>query len=133
MAAKTYHGSCSCGKVRFDVMLDLAAGTFKCNCASCTKSRFWGAMVKPEALEVVSGEGDLTTYQRSLVNHHFCRHCGIKAFGRTEIPALGGKVVAINLGALDDLSPEEWAKAPVQYMNGRHDDWFKVPAFTGHM
>ena len=132
MAAKTYHGSCSCGAVKYEATLDLGAGTFKCNCTSCTKTRFWGAFVKPAAFRTVSGEGDLTTFKRGA-EHSFCRTCGVKAFARLDVPPLGGEVVAVNLGALDDLAPQDLAGAPVQYMDGRHDNWMQAPAFTAHM
>jgi hypothetical protein len=39
VSMKTYSGSCHCGAVRFQAELDLAEGTFKCNCTSCTKAR----------------------------------------------------------------------------------------------
>jgi hypothetical protein len=132
VAEKTYHGSCACGAVKYEARLDLGAGTFKCNCTSCTKTRFWGAFVKPDALRVTSGEGDLTTHSR-WAKHQFCRHCGVKTFARADIPPLGGPVVALNLGALDDLAPEELASAPVQFMDGRNDKWMERPAFIAHM
>jgi hypothetical protein len=138
VSEKTYHGSCDCEKVRFEVKLDLAAGTGKCNCTTCTKKRWWGANVKPEAFRFHSGESELTNNAfdfgpKGYVHHLFCRHCGVQPLIRGHIAEVGGPYVSINLGALDDLNPEEWANAPVRYMDGRHDDWFHQPAHIRHL
>lgn len=129
MSLKTYHGSCSCGKVRYEVKMDLSAGTFKCNCTVCTKSRLWGAAVKKDAFRLTSGENDLAVWGEKI-HHLFCRHCGVKMFGRQ---AAGGDTVVIPLGVLDDLEPEEWAGAPVKYIDGRREKWSEAPVFTAHL
>jgi molybdopterin-binding protein len=36
---KTHSGSYLCGAVRTEVDVDIAEGTKKCNCSSCTKAR----------------------------------------------------------------------------------------------
>lgn len=132
---KTYSGSCHCGAVRFKVDMDLAASTSKCNCSICRKTHAWSTIVKPADFQLLAGESELSDYQfGSKSGHHlFCKHCGVRPFGRGYVEQIGGDFVSINLGALDDATDEELAAAPVQYMNGRDNDWFNAPRQTGHL
>lgn len=126
---RTYHGSCHCGAVRFEADLDLHAGTSKCNCSICRKTRFWKIVIAPGAFRLLQGEGDLSDYQFAgrVIHHRFCRKCGVKPFGTGRLATLGD-FYAVNLACLDDAADEKLAAAPVEYQDGRHDRWDRAPA-----
>jgi hypothetical protein len=136
MALKTYAGSCHCGAVRFQVDIDLAAGTTRCNCSICTKARAWFALVKADRVRVTAGADALADYQwtppgRAGPNLHyrFCRTCGVRAFAQGNQPELGGAFYAIAIAALDYVDPDELAGS-IKYVDGRHDRYDRKPRNT---
>jgi len=132
---KTYTGSCHCREVRFEADIDLNAGTGKCNCSICTKTRNWNAIVKPDDFRLLSGENSLNDYQfGTMSSHHlFCKHCGVRPFGRGYIEQMGGAYVSIQVCALDNVTLEELVQAPVKFANGRDNSWWTEPAETRHL
>ncbi|MDQ3365575.1 MAG: GFA family protein [Myxococcota bacterium] len=133
---KTYHGSCTCGAIRFECDLDLGAGTTRCNCSFCKKARFWMAFAKGDAFRLLGGREALSDYRRTpasrtepFLHLYFCTTCGIHPFSMGPASEqLGESFHAVNLTCLDDATDEELATAPVTYADGAHGDWKVTPA-----
>jgi hypothetical protein len=131
MTTKTYHGSCHCGAIRFEADVDLAAGTFRCNCSICSKSRAWLAGVAPSAMRYTQGGDSIGDYVFAghKIHHLFCTKCGVKIGGRSS----DGKGGVVNVSALDDATPEELAAAPIQYFDGKHDRFDREPEVKSYL
>jgi hypothetical protein len=131
---KTYKGSCHCGRVRFEADLDLAAaGTFRCNCSICFKTRAWLAPAPAADFRLLAGEADLRDYQfnRKIIHHYFCTNCGVRVFSRGIGPDRQ-PAVAVRVTSLDDAAPEELLAAPIAYFDMRHDRG-EPPPETRHL
>ncbi len=110
--------------------MDLASGSGKCNCTFCTKARNWSAFIKPDALRVIQGEEAMTAYQEKSETpalHTFCKFCGVRTFERGHLEQIGGDYVAIHLSSLDDATIDELVSGPVNYSDGRNNNWMNKP------
>ena len=134
---KTYTGSCHCGAVKFEADLDLAAGTKRCNCTFCLKSRIWKVFALKGDFRLLEGEESLTDYQTSSDGHHFyfCKRCGMRPFveGCLEMAPFNGKFHAVNVASFDNVTDEEFAQVPIQYEDGRNDNWECAPKITSYL
>ena len=100
---KTHTGGCHCGKVRFQVELELDS-VMNCNCSICSRRGHLLTFVPKERFELLSGEEALSDYQfgKHVIHHLFCSTCGIGAFGRGTGPN-GQEMVAVNARCLDGV------------------------------
>jgi len=111
-----YRGGCHCGKVAYEVEGEIAQA-FSCNCSMCTRrgSLLW--FTPRDKFRLLTGENELTTYtfNKHVIQHRFCKHCGIQsfAFGKDR---QGNEMAAVNLRCLEDF---EFDKLPVTQVNGR--------------
>jgi hypothetical protein len=124
---RTYTGGCHCGAVRFEARLDLAQGGTKCNCSICSKTAFWGTIVKPADFELLSGQDDLSDYQFASKSghHYFCRRCGVRSFGSGDLEMLGGLYYSVNLQCLDGVHLTD---LPRKYWDGKNNAWMNGPS-----
>jgi hypothetical protein len=102
----THAGGCHCGKVRYEVKLDLGAPVISCNCSMCGRSGTLLSFVPAAQFKLLSGEDALTDYEfnKHVIHHLFCRFCGIKSFARGTGP--NGPTVAVNVRCVDAIDLE---------------------------
>ena len=112
----TYTGGCHCGAVRFRATMKLD-GALSCNCSICSKTGTLLAFLPATAFDLVSGADALADYQfgKKRLHHLFCRHCGIRSFGRGATPD-GTAMVAVNVRCLDGVDVDA---VQVQRFDGR--------------
>lgn len=96
-------GGCHCGKVRYEVEIDLSKPVIDCNCSYCEKKGTLLSFVPRSALTIVSGEDQLTAYRFNTGNieHSFCKICGVQCFGQAQMKE--GPGAAINVRTIDDI------------------------------
>jgi hypothetical protein len=105
MTARTYHGSCHCGVVKFTIITEPITKGCRCNCSICRRK---GAVLSdvwfsPDEVKVdTRGELGLYRFGDRDVNHWFCKTCGIFPF--SELSAKPGNY-RVNLGCVEGLDP----------------------------
>jgi hypothetical protein len=111
-----YKGSCHCGRVKFEVEGTIESG-LACNCSMCERkgSLLW--FVPRDKLRLDTPESALSTYtfNKHVIKHRFCSHCGIHPFGE-GVDAKGKPTAAINIRCLEGI---DLAKIPVNHFDGR--------------
>jgi hypothetical protein len=135
MSKQTYQGSCQCGRVKFEAAIDLSQGTSKCNCTSCWKKRSWTVRCAPDDFRSLSGASELVNNSKlSSAGGGFCKHCGVAPYGFVDQSEWNPTAyVSVNVAVLDNLEPADLVEAPIQYCDGRADNWWNPPAEIRHL
>lgn len=115
---QTYLGGCQCGKVRYEVALDLDQPVISCNCSRCGRLGSLLSFAPANEFKLISGEGDMTEYQfnKHAIHHLFCATCGIQPFARGVNPKNGAEMAAVNVRCLDNIDVDV---LKVHKMDGR--------------
>ena len=113
----TYHGSCHCGAVQFEIDTDVST-LIDCDCSICTKKGIVHIAVEDGDLQILSGNENLALYQfgSNDASHWFCRHCGIHTFGR---PRNHPERYTVNARCLDDFNALR-QKARLRHFDGQN-------------
>ena len=137
MTNTTFRGSCECGVVKFEADVDLASsGTTKCNCTTCWKRRWWTVKVPAGCFRSLGGEPNLSEFKPAAATGHrgFCKGCGSRPYAWVDAAEWNdGEYVSVNVACLDGLEPAVLLAAPIQYCDGRADNWWNAPQETRHL
>lgn len=99
----TYHGSCHCGRIAFDVDAEIDQ-VVDCNCSMCQRRGGLLFFVARDALRLSTPESDLGTYQfgKKRIQHRFCTTCGVAPFSEGPSPA-GKPMAAVNARCIEGI------------------------------
>ena len=117
VALQTFHGSCHCGAIRFEVDADPSTATvLDCDCSVCTKKGILHLIVARAQFRCAAFAEDadgalLTTYSfgTHTAKHFFCRRCGMHPF---YVPRSHPHGIDVNVRCLDGVALAAWQVTP---------------------
>jgi len=100
-----YQGSCHYGKIAFTVEGEIGS-VVECNCSHCRRKGYLLWFVPREAFHLTTSPADVQTYtfNRHIINHHFCDVCGCAPFAEGK-DAKGNPTASINVRCLEGVEP----------------------------
>lgn len=112
----TQHGSCHCGRIRFEVD-GTPQSVMSCNCSICQRKGALMWFVPRASLRLLTPEADTQVYQfnKHVIQHRFCPVCGIHPYGEGVDPS-GRAMAAVNARCLEDVDLDS---LPVTRFDGR--------------
>ena len=100
---KSVRGSCHCQAVSY-VLAAVPSTGMACNCSICRRKGYLLAFYPASKFTLETPREALTTYtfNKDVIQHHFCKTCGCAPFGEGKGPD-GTMTVAINLRCIEDF------------------------------
>ncbi len=111
-----YHGSCHCGRIRFEIEGTIE-GAATCNCSICERKGAVMWFVPREQLKLLTPDADAGTYtfNKHHIRHRFCPTCGMHPYGEGVAPD-GTASAAINIRCIEGI---DLGSIPTQQYDGR--------------
>jgi hypothetical protein len=111
-----YIGTCHCKKVSYEVDFEIDK-VISCNCSHCQIKGLLLVFVSSDVFTLNKGINDLTSYtfNKKIIDHLFCKHCGVESFAKGKNKE-GGDIVAINVRCLEGVDLE---KLNVAHVDGK--------------
>jgi hypothetical protein len=100
---KSVRGSCHCQAVSY-VLTDVPTTGIACNCSICRRKGHVLAFFPPAKFTLETPRDALATYtfNKQVIQHHFCKTCGCAPFAEGRTPD-GREMIAINLRCVEDF------------------------------
>jgi hypothetical protein len=114
---QTYKGSCHCGKVQFEVDVDLDHVRV-CDCSICRRRGALIHRVEEKCFRPLTPIEELSLYQwhTKTAKDYFCPNCGILPFRR---PRTAPELWGINVRCLEGV---DLPSIPIKYVYGSRLD-----------
>jgi hypothetical protein len=100
---KSVRGSCHCQAVSY-VLAAVPTTGIACNCSICRRKGHLLAFFAPAQFTLETPRDRLSTYtfNKQVIQHHFCKTCGCAPFAEGRTPD-GREMIAINLRCVEDF------------------------------
>ncbi|ANN78420.1 GFA family protein [Bordetella flabilis] len=110
---QTYHGSCHCGAVRFEIDADLDHVRV-CDCSMCRRRGALLHRIADQDLRLLTAMDALSEYRwhTKAARDYFCKVCGIQPFRR---PRTAPEQWSVNVRCLDGVDLDA---IPITYTHG---------------
>jgi hypothetical protein len=107
-----YALSCHCGQITGEVIGELG-DVLECNCSHCSRKGYLLWFVTPDQFTLNTARADMATYtfNRHVIQHHFCPTCGCAPFGEGVAPN-GDPMIAVNVRSIESLDLTALSRIP---------------------